>query len=104
MPIMIDQGNQVTFIVEFLDASGNVSFGFQGATLTVSYKSAATLLPTQDVLVLNPTGKVFTAAWGNSSKAAVGPAAYSIIAFSNTIPLKNPNLLITERHGRPDPN
>lgn len=103
MPILINQGNQVTFIVEFFDSLGNVVFGFQGATLTVSYTSLSTNLPTSDVLSLNPNNKVFTAAWGNSGSAAVGLASYAIIAFSNTMILKDPSLLITKRLGPPDP-
>jgi hypothetical protein len=103
MPILINQGNQVTFIAEFFDSNGNTAFGFTDATLTVSYADISTKMPITDVLVLVPNGEVFTAAWGNSGLAAVGPATYSITAFGNNVLSTNPNLLITQRHVQPDP-
>src|SRR5882762_5003287 len=87
VPINITQGNTAEFVVEFLDASGNLGT-ITGGTIVISYTSASTLSLTSQTIVLVPNGNFFTGSW-DSSVAAPGLAPWNVFITGSSTAVKS---------------
>jgi hypothetical protein len=83
VPVNITQGSTVSFTVEFLDSSGNLTVP-SSATLTMTYTSI-TGTTASSVIAMTRSNSFFTATWG-SGQAAYGMANYSITAPGQATP------------------
>lgn len=82
MPTNITKGRTAQFIVEFIDASGNLVTPSSGQ-LTINY--AVNFVSQQDVIDLSPSGSFWTGSW-DSSPADLGIANWSVTSPLTTTP------------------
>ncbi len=93
MPTNITQGNTATFVVEFLDSSGNLTVPASG-TLTIVYPTGS-LTTASTTITMTAAGSFFTASWG-SSVSSLGDATWSVTAPGEPNPAASGTLRIID--------
>lgn len=94
MPVNIQQGNAVQFVVEFLSSTtGNISSP-TSASITVTYNVSGTA--TSSTLTLSHTGSFWTATWA-SSVADLGDVAWTTISSDNASTAASGTIRLIER-------
>ena len=91
MPTNVAQGNAVTFILGFKDASGNQTLGL-GAVFSITQNGS--IIFTHTLAYSDRIGFMFTVTW-QSAGAALGAATYAVTLNGGTIATGDPNLRIT---------
>jgi len=80
-PVNITKGNSASFVIEFVDSSGNVTTP-SSANLVVTYTNTG--LSTQsDTVSLSLAGSFWTGAWSSTS-ASLGLASWTLTGSGST--------------------
>lgn len=80
MPVNIVKGNTAQFVIEFLDANGNMTVP-SGGFVTINYPVGLTIQST--TLSLTLQNSFFTATW-DTSVSDYGNAPWSVVAIGSS--------------------
>lgn len=92
-PVNITGGNSAKFVLEFLDASGNVTTP-SSANLTVTYTNTSNISQT-DTVSLTVAGSFWTGTWSSTS-AAFGLASWSLTRAGSTTVAQNGQIRVID--------
>ncbi len=81
MPVNIAKGNSAQFVIEFLDANGNLTVP-AGGSVTITYPVGLTTQST--TISLTQQNSFFTATWG-TSVSDYGNAPWSVTATGSSL-------------------
>lgn len=93
-PVNIQQGNTASFVVEYLDSSGNYSLP-AGGSIEVSYTNT-TNSPTTDTVTLSLANSYFTGSWA-ATTAGLGLATWVVFASGSTTAYATGQIRVIER-------
>jgi hypothetical protein len=92
-PINIAQGASAAFVIEFLDAYGNLTVPSSG-NLTVTYTNASNASQT-DTVMLTLSNSFYTGTWSSTS-AAIGVASWTVTSAGSTTTQQAGTLRVVE--------